>query len=122
MPLMPPAALISSIARMVALLSDSSMMAVVPVSENNTPTLISPFAATARSVFFIQMCGMPVPANAPNAAAPFIRDRRVTFITSSPEKQKSPPDARLRVHWEGFVADCINGGFVAADPLYLGLL
>ena len=43
--LMPPAALISSIASSVALFSDSSMIAVVPVSENSTPTLISPPAA-----------------------------------------------------------------------------
>ena len=44
-PLTPPAALISSIAMIVALFSDSSMIAVVPVSENSTPTLMSPVAA-----------------------------------------------------------------------------
>ena len=42
MPLMPPAALISSIASIVAWFSDVSMIAVVPVSEYSTPTLISP--------------------------------------------------------------------------------
>jgi len=55
MPLMPPAALISSIAISVALFSDSSMMAVVPVSENRTPTLISPSCAKASDAFFDQM-------------------------------------------------------------------
>jgi hypothetical protein len=80
MPLMPPAALISSIARIVALFSDSSMMAVVPVSENRTPTLISPSAARASDEFLLQMCGKPTADTAPAAVALLSNPRLVILM------------------------------------------
>ena len=115
MPLMPPMALISSIAMMVALFSNSSMMAVVPVSENRTPTLISP-AAAARSLFLTQICGKPAPAPAPIVAAPFKSERRVITMFLSLAESKKPSRRSLPRAWGGFVAECNDGSDAAKIP------
>jgi hypothetical protein len=80
MPLTPPAALISSIAMIVAWFNEVSMIAVVPVNEYSTPTLISPPAARASDAFLIQMCGKPAAAAAPAVAAPLRNFRRSMLI------------------------------------------
>jgi hypothetical protein len=89
---MPPSALISSIAISVALLSDSSMIAVVPVSEKRTPTLISPSCAKASEAFFNQICGKPASENAP-AAAPAFRKLRLFLFTLCLHQKQRPRTA-----------------------------
>src|SRR5579883_710717 len=79
MPLTPPDALISLIAIMVASCSDFSMIERPPVSENSTPTLISPAARAP----VLNTEGDVI--NAPPASNPFLRNLRLsTAITPLP--------------------------------------
>ncbi len=79
MPLTPPDALISLMAIIVASCSDFSMIESPPVSENSTPTLISPAARAP----VLKTQGDVI--SEPPASNPFFRNLRLsTAILSSP--------------------------------------
>src|SRR3954451_19866389 len=89
MPFTPPAALISLIAIMVASCSDFSTIDSPPVSENSTPTLISPAACAP-----VENTQGDV-INAPPARAPPFRNLRLsTVIPHSP----LAPDTSLQTN------------------------
>src|SRR5260363_420601 len=89
MPLTPPAALISLIAIIVASCSDFSTIERPPVSENSTPTLISPAACAPVENTHGEVI------NAPPARAPLFKNlRRSTAIPHTPRCPGTRPRSR----------------------------
>jgi len=110
---MPPAALISSTARIVPIRSEFSIMEVTPVSENNTPTLIGSLLAAFILVGWLSLsqCAYSGDNHRANLNQSTEGRVRVSHRASlRPERRESPP------YRPKLMASAGLGTALAADP------